>query len=146
MKRVTITTDGACSPNPGNGGWAAILRCGSAVKEICGGEPDTTNNRMEMRAVIEALNALREPCEVELRTDSMILVHILNRTGKKLHKRANPSLVQAIVEAQARHQVRAVWVRGHCGDQDNERADLLAVECSRALVPASAPLSCLETS
>ena len=133
MKEVTITTDGSCEPNPGNGGWAAILRYGSAMKEICGAEPETTNNRMEMQAVRKGLEALKEPCRITLRSDSRQLLGILNRTGKKAFKRKNQDLVRAIIQAMQPHQIKGVWVKGHNGDPDNERADFLANECARAL-------------
>lgn len=125
-KNVTITTDGGCVPNPGKGGWAAILRYGERTKEISGGEENTTNNRMEMIAVIEALQCLKEPCRVTLRTDSMILVNLLNRTGKAAAKRANQDLVKRIVDLMNVHEITAQWVQGHNGDPDNERCDQLA--------------------
>lgn len=129
MQAVTITTDGACVPNPGKGAWAAILRCGQAVKEIAGVEAaTTTNNRVELLAVAQALEALKSPCNVLVRSDSMIVVNLLNGTGKKPSKRANQDLVQRVVKAMQPHQVRSVWVRGHNGDPDNERCDQLAAQ------------------
>lgn len=128
MKTVTITTDGACVPNPGKGAWAAILRCGQAVKEIAGFEMMTTNNRMEMVAVAEALDALKSPCNVLVRSDSMIVVNLLNGRGKKPSKRANQDLVQRVIKAMQPHAIQAVWVKGHAGDPDNERCDQLAAQ------------------
>ncbi len=129
MQAVTITTDGACVPNPGKGAWAAILRCGKAVKEIAGVEATTTtNNRVELLAVAQALEALKSPCNVLVRSDSMIVVNLLNGTGKKPSKRANQDLVQRVIKAMQPHQVRSVWVRGHNGDPDNERCDQLAAQ------------------
>lgn len=140
LPSVTIYTDGGCHPNPGFGGWAAILRCGKAYKEICGSEPDTTNNRMEMRAVIEALDALREPCRVTVYSDSkLIVVPLLNGTGKPAHKRKNQDLVQEILRAMRPHQVSAEWVRGHNGNPDNERCDQLAAEMIRRGNPNFTP-------
>jgi ribonuclease HI len=131
-KEVVISTDGGCDPNPGFGGWAAILRCGAGYKEISGYEVQTTNNRMEMRAVLEALNALREPCDVLVRSDSQfVVVAFLNNPDRKPHKRANQDLVQAIRVAMRPHTVRAEWIRGHAGDPDNERCDILAGEMIR---------------
>lgn len=128
MKAVTITTDGACVPNPGKGAWAAILRCGQAVKEIAGFEMQTTNNRMELLAVAQALEALKSPCNVLVRSDSMIVVNLLNGYGKKASKRANQDLVQRVIKAMQPHQIRSVWVKGHNGDPDNERCDQLAAQ------------------
>lgn len=129
MKAVTITTDGACVPNPGKGAWAAILRCGQAVKEIAGLEPTiTTNNRVELLAVAQALEALKSPCNVLVRSDSMIVVNLLNGRGKKASKRANQDLVQRVIKAMQPHAVRAVWIKGHNGDPDNERCDQLAAQ------------------
>ena len=135
-KQVTITTDGACIPNPGNGGWAAVLRYGNSVREICGAEPETTNNRMELRAILESLRCLKEPCRVILRTDSSQSIGLLNHTGIKVHKRSNQDLVQAIISAMQPHEIQAVWIKGHIGDPDNERADFLANECANALTPS----------
>ncbi|WP_417685426.1 ribonuclease HI [Roseibium sp.] len=134
--RVTIFTDGACSGNPGPGGWGVILRFGEHEKELCGGEAATTNNRMELTAAIEALNALKRPCSVDLYTDSTYV-----RSGikewmfawkKKNWKTAankpvkNAELWQALDEARKRHDVTWHWVKGHAGHPDNERADELA--------------------
>ncbi len=138
MKQVTIYTDGSCSGNPGPGGWAAILIRGSHEKELSGGEPQTTNNRMELTAVISALEALKEPCAVDLYTDSRYIVDALEkgwakrwrsrgwmRSGKE--KALNPDLWARLLDLCDRHQVSLHWVRGHNGDPYNERCDELAV-------------------
>ena len=133
---VDIFTDGACSGNPGPGGWGAILRYGEHEKELSGGEAQTTNNRMEMRAAIEALNALKRPSVVELHTDSAYLRNGITewihgwkrrqwRTADKKPVK-NVDLWQALDEAIARHEVRWHWVKGHAGHPENERADALA--------------------
>ncbi|WP_186396971.1 ribonuclease HI [Stappia sp. TSB10GB4] len=134
--RVTIHTDGACSGNPGPGGWGAILRFGAHERELCGGEAQTTNNRMELTAAIEALNALKRPCKVELHTDSTyvrdgITKWLYNwkrnawRTADKKPVK-NAELWQALDAARTRHDVTWHWVKGHAGHDDNERADELA--------------------
>ena len=136
MKRVDIFTDGACKGNPGPGGWGAWLRNGEHEKEICGGEANTTNNRMELMAVIEALTALSRPCDVVLHTDSQYVqkgisewIHGWKKRGWKTAAKEpvkNADLWQALDAAQARHQVEWRWVRGHNGHAGNERADQLA--------------------
>jgi ribonuclease HI len=135
---VEISADGACSGNPGPGGWGALLRFGTTEKELSGAVPHTTNNRMELTAALEALNSLKKPCHVTLRTDSQYVQRgmtewIFNwrRNGwrKKPNSQeliANADLWQALSEAAARHDVSWVWVRGHNGDPDNERVDGLA--------------------
>lgn len=128
LPSVTITTDGGCEPNPGVGGWAAILEFNGRRKEISGGEAQTTNNRMELQAVAEALEALKVKCRVHVRTDSVVVLGLLNGTGMKPHKRANQDLVQRIIAAMRNHEVSAEWVKGHNGDPENERADQLAGE------------------
>jgi ribonuclease HI len=135
---VVIHTDGACSGNPGPGGWGAILACGTRVKELKGGEPHTTNNRMELMAAIAALEALKRPCQVDLHTDSQYLrngimtwINQWKRNGWRTADRKpvkNVDLWQRLDAALARHRVRWHWVRGHAGDAMNERADLLARE------------------
>lgn len=135
-KHVTITTDGACQPNPGAGGWAAILRYGTSVREISGAEANTTNNRMELRAIVEALRALKEPCRVTLRTDSRNAMAWCNpHSFKKAKQRAKlPEAYALVLEYRglaARHHIHFEWVRGHNGDPDNERADLLAADQRR---------------
>lgn len=137
MKHVTLITDGACNPNPGRGGWAAILRYGEARRELTGGAPFTTNNRMEMTAVIEGLGAIRERCRVTIRTDSQLVITLAYKTGpkwlsgKRRKAPKNPDLVEALMAAIAKHDVTFEWVRGHSGDPDNERCDFLAEDQCR---------------
>lgn len=137
MKKVCIYTDGACSGNPGPGGWAAILSCMGREKELSGGERETTNNRMELRAVIEALSALKEPCEVELWTDSQYIARAINegwlagwkRRGwrRKEGELKNPELWQRLDALLGEHRVTVNWLRGHDGQEQNERCDAIAV-------------------
>lgn len=137
MKKVCIYTDGACSGNPGPGGWAAILSCMGREKELSGGERETTNNRMELRAVIEALSALKEPCEVELWTDSQYIARAINegwlagwkRRGwrRKEGELKNPELWQRLDALLGEHKVTVNWLRGHDSQEQNERCDALAV-------------------
>ena len=136
--QVVIHTDGACSGNPGPGGWGAILEWGGRRREIKGGEAHTTNNRMELMAAISALEALKRPCEVDLHTDSQYLrqgitswIHGWKRNGWKTADRKpvkNVDLWQRLDAAIARHTMRWHWVRGHSGHDLNERADELARE------------------
>jgi ribonuclease HI len=136
--KVVIHTDGACSGNPGPGGWGAILAFGDTSKELKGGEPQTTNNRMELTAAIMALEALTRPATVELHTDSQYVkdgigkwIHGWKRNGWKTSDKKpvkNAELWQRLDQALARHQVTWHWVRGHAGHDDNERADELARE------------------
>ncbi len=133
---ILIWTDGACSGNPGPGGWGALLIAGSKRKEMRGGEPDTTNNRMELMAAIEALNALKKPSAVTLHTDSTYVkdgltkwIHGWKRNGWKTAAKKpvkNKDLWQALESACARHEIKWVWVKGHAGDEGNEKADELA--------------------
>ena len=133
---VMIFTDGACSGNPGPGGWGAILIHGESRKEICGGEPDSTNNRMEMMAAIQALEGLKKPCEVELHTDSTYVmkgisewIHNWKRRGWRTADGKpvkNEDLWRRLDEARGRHDVHWRWVKGHAGHELNERADELA--------------------
>ena len=137
-KQVEIFTDGACSGNPGPGGWGAILRFNGKTKELSGGEAETTNNRMELLAAISALNALKEPCAVELHTDSKYVmdgiskwIHGWKKNGWKTADKKpvkNGELWQALDEANRRHKVTWNWVKGHAGHTENERADELARE------------------
>jgi ribonuclease HI len=138
MKLVTIYTDGACSGNPGPGGWGAILKYGSAEKELSGGEPETTNNRMELLGVIRALQALKEPCEVELWSDSRYVVDALEKgwaRSWRAHgwRRAdkkpalNQDLWEILLPLTEMHAVRCHWVRGHAENEYNNRCDALAV-------------------
>ena len=136
MKHVEIFTDGACSGNPGPGGWGAILRYNGFTKELSGGEADTTNNRMELKAAIEALSALKERCQVDLYTDSSYVkdgisgwIEGWKRNGWKTAAKKpvkNDDLWQALDEARKRHQVTWNWIKGHAGHPENERADELA--------------------
>lgn len=136
--KVEIFTDGACSGNPGPGGYGAILRCGKAVKEISGGEADTTNNRMEMTAVIEALSALKYPCDVVLTTDSRYVCDSVTKGWARSWKAKgwkksdgkpalNADLWEKLLALLDVHNVRFVWVKGHAGHSENERCDELAV-------------------
>lgn len=135
---VTIYTDGACKGNPGPGGWGALLIAGTAKKELCGGESSTTNNRMELTAVIEALGALNRACKVALYTDSKYVMDGLNEWLPNWKKRGwktadkkpvkNQDLWQALDAAVARHTIEWHWVKGHAGHPGNERADQLANE------------------
>lgn len=136
MSVVEIWTDGACSGNPGPGGWGALLRYGSSEKELFGGEADTTNNRMELTAAIEALNALKKPCKVELTTDSQYVkggitgwIYGWKKNGWKTAAKKpvkNDDLWKALDEAVTRHEVNWHWIKGHAGHAENEKADELA--------------------
>ncbi|MGI6851433.1 ribonuclease HI [Mesorhizobium sp. 1B3] len=136
MKSVEIFTDGACSGNPGPGGWGAILRYKGKTKELSGGEPETTNNRMELMAAIQALGALKEPCKIDFYTDSNYVkdgiggwIEGWKRNGWKTAAKApvkNAELWRALDEARKRHEVTWHWVKGHAGHPENERADELA--------------------
>ncbi len=140
MPHVEIATDGACKGNPGPGGWGAVLRAGGHEKTLSGGEALTTNNRMEMMAAIEALNALKQPSRVTLSTDSRYVMDGLTkwirgwqRNGWQTADRKpvkNADLWQALIDAAAPHRIEWVWVRGHTGHPDNERADRLASDAA----------------
>lgn len=133
---VEIYTDGACKGNPGPGGWGALLRYGAQEKELCGGEAETTNNRMELQAVISALNILKRPCEIILHTDSQYVkngistwIHGWKKNGWKTADKKpvkNADLWMALDEAQRQHKIDWRWVKGHSGHEFNERADQLA--------------------
>jgi ribonuclease HI len=137
-QRVVIYTDGACSGNPGPGGWGAILALGDHVKELKGGEPHTTNNRMELMGAIAALEALKRPCVVDLHTDSKYLqdgimkwIHGWKRNGWRTADKKpvkNIDLWQRLDQALAQHRITWHWVKGHAGHAQNERADELARE------------------
>lgn len=147
MKFVEIFTDGACSGNPGPGGWGAVLRYNGHEKELSGGERDTTNNRMELTAVIKALEQLKEPCKVMLTTDSK---YVSDGIGKgwaaswqqngwrKADKKPalNPDLWERLLELLKIHDVTINWVKGHAGHPENERCDKLAVEFYKQLQEA----------
>ena len=133
---VVVYTDGACSGNPGPGGWGAILMWGGHEKELCGGEADTTNNRMELMAAIQALEALKRPCKIELHTDSQYVKNGITewirgwkaRGWKTADKKPvkNDDLWKRLDEARLRHDVAWRWVKGHSGHELNDRADALA--------------------
>ena len=138
MKKVEIFTDGACSGNPGPGGWGAILRFQGREKELFGGEKDTTNNRMELTACIEALRALKEPCEILLTTDSQYVVNGIEKGWaqgwkdngwRKADKKPaqNIDLWDALLLLLSIHKVSFNWIKGHAGHPENERCDTLAV-------------------
>ena len=138
MKNVEIFTDGACSGNPGPGGWGSILRYKTTEKEISGGEANTTNNRMEITAVIEALALLKEPCNVTLYSDSQYVCNALtkgwakkwqanNWMRNKTDPALNPDLWEKLLALYDKHNVKVVWVKGHAGHPENERCDKLAV-------------------
>ena len=136
MKSIEIHTDGACLGNPGPGGWAALLRFGSRERELVGGEPLTTNNRMELMAAIAGLEALTEPCEVALHTDSRYVQQGIGEWMPNWVKRGwktaggdpvkNRDLWERLYAATHRHTIDWRWVKGHSGDPDNERVDELA--------------------
>lgn len=142
-KHVEIFTDGACSGNPGPGGYGAILRYNGMEKELSGGEHETTNNRMELLGAITALRALKEPCRVTLYTDSQYVTNGINKGWAEKWKQngwmrnkkepaLNPDLWDALLGELQRHEVELVWVRGHAGHPENERCDRLAVtECEK---------------
>ena len=142
--RVLIYTDGACRGNPGPGGWGAILISNGREKELCGGEPATTNNRMELMAAIQALEALNKPCKVELHTDSTYVkngvtqwIHGWKARGWKTADKSpvkNEDLWKRIDQARARHEVDWRWVKGHAGHELNERADQLANKGMREML------------
>jgi len=145
---VTIATDGACRGNPGPGGWAAVLVSGARRREMSGAEPHTTNNRMELKAAIEALRALRRPSRVQLLTDSAYLrdgitrwIHAWQRNGWKTADRGavrNADLWQALLAAAAPHEIAWEWVKGHAGHPLNERADALAQAAIAELLAGAA--------
>ena len=144
MKQIELFTDGACSGNPGPGGWGAILRFNGVEKELSGGEINTTNNRMELTAVIKGLKALKEPCFVTLTTDSKYVSDGIskgwaqswkNNGWRKADKKPalNPDLWDELLQLLSVHQVEINWVKGHAGHPENERCDKLAVDFYKAL-------------
>jgi len=146
LSHVEIATDGACKGNPGPGGWGVLIRMGAREKELSGGEKLTTNNRMELMAAIEGLNALKRPCRVTLSTDSRYVmdgltkwIHGWRKNGWKTADKKpvkNAELWQALIDAAAPHRVEWVWVKGHAGHPDNERADKLASDAAYAAAKA----------
>jgi len=140
---VEVATDGACKGNPGPGGWGAVLRFGEREKEMSGSENPTTNNRMELMAAIRALDALKKPCRVRLSTDSRYVmdgltkwIHGWRRNGWKTADRKpvkNADLWQQLIAASEPHRIEWIWVKGHAGHPDNERADKLASDAALGL-------------
>ena len=143
MKQVEIFTDGACKGNPGPGGWGALLRMGKHEKELSGGEDDTTNNRMEMTAVIKGLGALIEPCRVDIYSDSKYVIDGITKWIHGWKKRgwvnaakkpvANAEQWQELEAATRRHRIEWHWVKGHAGHPENERADQLASDAAERI-------------
>ncbi|WP_370178359.1 ribonuclease HI [Alteriqipengyuania sp.] len=143
MSDVQIFTDGACKGNPGPGGWGALLRKGATEKELSGAETDTTNNRMEMTAAIEALSALKRPCTVDLYTDSKYMIDGITKWLPGWQKRGwktadkkpvkNEDLWRRLSELNAKHRVTWHWVKGHSGHAENERVDQLASEAAASI-------------
>jgi ribonuclease HI len=143
MKKVEIFTDGACKGNPGPGGWGVVLRMGHHEKDMAGSEPATTNNRMELTAVIRALEALKEPCLVHLHTDSRYVIDGITKwifgwqkNGWKTAAKKpvlNGDLWQELLLATKRHRIEWIWVKGHDGHPENERADKLASDAALAV-------------
>ena len=143
MDQIEIFTDGACKGNPGPGGWGAVLRKGTVEKELSGGEPATTNNRMELTAVIRALQALQRPCQIALHTDSRYVIdgitgwiHGWQKNGWKTAAKKpvlNADLWQELQEATRPHRIEWKWVKGHAGHPENERADALASAAAVAI-------------
>lgn len=138
MKNVEIFTDGACKGNPGPGGWGAILRCNGKEKELSGYEANTTNNRMEIMAVLKALEALKKPCNVTLCSDSQYVCNAIEKGwAKKWQKNnwmrnkkepaLNVDLWERLLQLLEAHNIKVVWIRGHAGHPENERCDKLAV-------------------
>lgn len=145
MKKVEIFTDGACKGNPGPGGWGSILRYKGVEKEISGGEANTTNNRMELTAVIKALEMLKEPCEVTLYSDSQYICNALTKgwakkwkangwMRNKKEKALNPELWEVLLKLYDTHKIDIIWVKGHAGHPENERCDRLAVAAAQQYV------------
>ena len=147
MKRVEIFTDGACKGNPGPGGWGALLRMGKHEKELSGSDPSTTNNRMEMTAVIRALEALIEPCEVLLHSDSRYVIDGMTQWIHGWQKKGwvnaskkpvrNEDLWHELIDAAGRHRITWQWVKGHDGHVENERVDKLASDAANEAARAA---------
>jgi ribonuclease HI len=144
MKQVQLITDGACIGNPGPGGWACILRYGEKKREMCGSEPQTTNNRMELKAAVEGLRALKEPCEVEIVTDSNYVkqgitewIHRWKANGWRTASKqavSNQDLWLELDEQVSRHKTRWSWTKGHASHADNNRCDELAQAAARGQI------------
>ena len=140
MKRIEAFTDGACKGNPGPGGWGVVLRMGQHERELSGHEAHTTNNRMELTAVIRALDALKEPCHVALHTDSRYVIDGITKWIFGWQKNGwinsqkkpvlNADLWQQLLESRKRHRIDWIWVKGHDGHPENERADRLASDAA----------------
>ncbi len=144
MKYIELFTDGACSGNPGPGGWGVVLRYNGIEKELSGGEKNTTNNRMELTAAIKGLSALKEPCKVRLVTDSKYVADGITKgwaeswrknNWRKADKKPalNPDLWEQLLDLISEHDVTIDWVKGHAGHPENERCDRLAVEYYKQL-------------
>ncbi|MDD4699928.1 MAG: ribonuclease HI [Oscillospiraceae bacterium] len=144
-KFVEIFTDGSCSGNPGPGGWGAVMRFGNTEKELSGGEPETTNNRMELTACIKSLESLKEPCDVRLTTDSQYIVNGINKGWAKSWQKngwrksdkkpaLNSDLWEALLNVIEKHNVEICWIKGHAGHDENERCDHLAVSETKKFV------------
>ena len=142
MKTVEIYTDGACSGNPGPGGWGAVLRYQGKEKELSGGEAMTTNNRMELMGVISALEALKEPCVIELWSDSRYVIDALEKGWARSWRKKgwiksdkkpalNPDLWERLLDLSEKHELHYHWVRGHADNETNNRCDTLAVEARK---------------
>ena len=146
MKRIEAFTDGACKGNPGPGGWGAVLRMGQHERELSGHEAHTTNNRMELTAVIRALDALKEPCHVALHTDSRYVIDGITKWIFGWQKNGwinsqkkpvlNADLWQELLESRKRHRIDWIWVKGHDGHPENERADRLASDAALSVKQA----------
>lgn len=146
MKQVEMFTDGACKGNPGPGGWAALLRMGAAERELTGAEAHTTNNRMEMTAILEGLRALKEPCQVTIHTDSRYVIDGMTQWIFGWQKRGwlnaakkpvlNEDLWRALIDAARPHKIAWQWVKGHAGHPENERVDALASDAATQIARA----------
>ena len=136
VKKITLFSDGSALGNPGPGGYGVILRYGDKERELSGSEAHTTNNRMELKGVIEGLKALKEPCEVDIVSDSSYVVKGINEWLRNWVKRdfkkvKNPDLWREYIDAAKGHKINAIWVRGHDGHVENERCDVLAKEAAQ---------------
>jgi len=137
VKKITLFSDGSALGNPGPGGYGVILRYGESEKELSGSEEHTTNNRMELKGVIEGLRALKEPCEVSIVSDSSYVVKginewLVNWIKRDFKKVKNPDLWKEYIKVSKLHKIHASWVRGHDGHEENERCDVLAKEAAQA--------------